>query len=184
MSTPQNANPQSVPVRLLNLLQNLLPLVDDIANTLGVLLCISFGILIWIFCFMFYLQSYALKTVLIVTALIALPWMLLFRIWVALTNLKDIPEIAKRLIGNATDDNGQIRHDDKSGRKGALNVIDQAKKLLEIRSLLSNADDILAQYFNIGILINPLSLILGILSLITLFLLILIGGILAVVALL
>ena len=132
---------------------------------------------------MFYLQSYALKTALIVTALTALPWMFLLRIWVALTSLKDIPKIAERLIGNATEDIVQTRHGDKSGKKGALNVIDQAKKLIEIRSLLSNADDILAQYFNIGILINPLSLILGILSLITLFLLLLIGGILTVVAL-
>ncbi len=105
------------------------------------------------------------------------------RIWVALTNFKHIPKVAERLIGNATEDIGQTRHGEKSGKKCVLNVIDQAKKLLEIRSLLSKADDLLAQYFNIGILINPLLLILGILSPITLSLLLLIGGILAVVAL-
>ncbi len=183
MPTPQNVNPQSIPARLLNLFQNLIPLVDDIAEKLGVLLFISFGILIWIFCFMYYLQNYALKTALIVTALTTLPWMLLIRIWVALTSLKDIPKIAERLMGNANEDVSQVWHGVKSGKKGALNVIDQARKLLEIRSLLSNADDILAQYFNIGILINPLSLILGILSLIALFLLLLIGGVLVVIAL-
>ncbi len=174
---------ETIQQRLLTMFQNLLPLVDDVADKLGVLLIISFATLAWIFYSIHYLQDFSLKTASTGCIIAALPWILLLRFWFALSSLKDIPKVAEQLIDDVSEDAGQAWHAVKSGKKGALNIIGQAKKLLQIRSLLSNADDILEQYFNIGILINPISLIFAIFSLISLFVLFLLGALLAVLAL-
>ena len=174
---------ESLQQRLLTMFQNLLPLVDDVADKLGGLLIISFATLAWIFYSLYYLQDFSLKTALIGCIIAALPWILLLRFWFALTSLQDIPKVAEQLIDDVSEDAGQAWHAVKSGKKGALNIVGQAKKLLQIRSLLNNADDILEQYFNIGILINPISLTFAIIALISLFVLFVLGTILALLAL-
>lgn len=183
MSDKSHTESKSLQQRLSSMFQSLLPLVNDVSDKLGVLLIISFATLGWIFYSMHYLQNFSLKTTLIGCFIAALPGILLFRFWLTLTQLKNIPKVAEQLIDDVSEDAGQAWHAVKSGKKGALNVIGHAKKLFQIRSLLSNADDILEQYFNIGILINPISLILAVLSLAAMFLLFLLGTFLAIVTL-
>ncbi len=158
--------------------QRLLPLVDDLADGLGVLLLISLAITIWIFVYLFYLQHFSLTISLGGSGLALIPILILSRFWFALESLKDIPKIAEEMIDDVTEDAAQSWHAVKSGKKGALNFLGQAKKLFEIRSILNSADDIIGQYFSIGPLVNPFYLFFGVLSLLGLFVLFLTGGIL------
>ncbi len=162
--------------------QRLLPLVDDLADGLGVLLFISIAIMIWIFVYLFYLQSFSIVMSLSVTGLALLPILILTRLWYALESLKDIPVIAEELIDDVNEDVAQGWRSAKSGKKGALNFLGQAKKLFEIRSILNSADDIIGQYFSIGPLINPFFLFLGVLSLLGLFFVFVTGVILGILS--
>ena len=162
--------------------QRLLPLVDDLADGLGVLLLISLAITIWIFVYLFHLQHFSLTMSLAGSGLALIPILILSRFWFALESLKDIPKIAEEMIDDVTEDAAQSWHAVKSGKKGALNFFGQAKKLFEIRSILNSADDIIGQYFSIGPLVNPFYLFFGVLSLLGLFILFLTGGVLGLLS--
>lgn len=163
--------------------QQLLPLVDDLADALGVLLITSLLVIIWVFIYFFYLHHVSLGMSLGVSFLSLLPLLILSRFWFALENLKGIPAMAEELIDDVTEDVTQSWHAAKSGKKGALNFFGQAKKLFQIRSIISSADDIIGQYFSIAPLINPLYYIFGVLSFIALFFLFVTGAILGVISL-
>ena len=162
--------------------QRLLPLVDDLADGLGVLLLISLAITIWIFVYLFHLQHFSLMMSLGISGLAVVPILILSRFWFALESLKDIPKIAEEIIDDVTEDAAQSWHAVKSGKKSALNFFGQAKKLFEIRSILNSADDIIGQYFSIGPLVNPFYLFFGVLSLFGLFILFITGGVLALLS--
>ncbi len=162
--------------------QKILPLVDDLADGLGILLLISTATSIWVFIYCFQLQHFALMLSLAISGLTLLPILILSRIWFALENLKNIPNVAEELIDDVSEDAAQSWHAVKSGKKGALNFFGQARKLFEIRSLLNSADDIIGQYFSIGPLVNPFFLFLSALSFIGLFFLFVLGGILGILS--
>jgi hypothetical protein len=170
--------------RLKQSFQLLLPLVDDLADALGLLLMISLAVIIWVFIYLFHLHHFSLSMSLGVSFLSLLPLFILSRFWFALENLKDIPKIAEEMINDVTEDVAQSWHAAKSGKKGALNFFGQAKKLFQIRSILTSADDIIGQYFSISPLVNPLYYFFGILSFIALFFLFITGGILGMMSLL
>ena len=157
--------------------QRLLPLVDDLADGLGILLLISLAVTIWIFVYLFRLQHFSLTMSLGISGLSLLPILILARFWFALENLKNIPKIAEQIIDDVTEDTAKSWHAVKSGKKGALNFLGQAKKLFEIRSILNSTDDIIGQYFSIGPLVNPFYLFFGVLSLLGLFMLFLTAGV-------
>jgi ABC-type multidrug transport system fused ATPase/permease subunit len=161
--------------KLQTVFQRLLPLVDDLADALGILLLISLAIIVWVFVYFFHLHHFSLVMSLGVVGLAIIPVLILTRFWFALENLKDIPKIAEEMMDDVTEDVAQSWHAIKSGKKGALNFFGQAKKLFEIRSLLNSADNILEQYFSIGPLVNPFYLFFGVLSLFALLVLFLTG---------
>jgi hypothetical protein len=169
--------------KLKQVFQRLLPLVDDLADALGMLLLISFAVAVWVFVYLYYLQHFSLIISAGVSGLSLLPLLILSRFWFALENLKDIPQIAEEMIDDVTGDVAQSWHSVKSGKKGALNFFGQAKKLFEIRSIINSADDIIGQYFSIAPLVNPFYLFLGVLSLFGLCFLFITGFILAVLSL-
>jgi len=146
-----------------------LPLADDLADGLGILLIISLCMVSWVFFYLFQLQHFSLMMSIGLCGLALIPILILGRFWFALENLKDIPKIAEALIDDVTEDAAQSWHAVKSGKKGALNFFGQAKKLFEIRSIINSADDIIAQYFSIGPLVNPFYLFFGVLSLFAVF---------------
>jgi hypothetical protein len=94
-----------------------------------------------------------------------------------------MPSIIDELVDDVTDGASQRWNAVKSGKKAAFNVIGQAKKLFQIRSLLNSAGDVFEQYISIGPLINPFYLLLAVLSLIGLLLLMIVGGVLAIITL-
>ncbi len=168
--------------KIKQLFQRILPLVDDVADALGVLLLCSALAAAWIFVYFFYLQKYSLAVSLVAGGVSFFPILILLRIWFALENLKDIPKIAGEIMEDVSDEVAQSWHGIKSGKKGAMNVLGQARKLFEIRSMLKSADDIFEQYFSIGPLINPFYLLLGVLSLIALFFVFVTGALLGIMS--
>ncbi len=60
-------------------------------------------------------------------------------------------------------------------QKKALSFIGQAKNLWETKALLGQLDDVFSQYLNFGLLVNPFSLLVAVLSLVAVLVLMLVG---------
>ncbi len=158
--------------------EKILPLVDDLADGLRLVLLISVILSLWVFIYCFQLHQLSLISSLVISGLTLIPSFILSRIWYALESLKDIPKVAEETIDDVTDEVAQSWHLARSSKKGALNFFGQAKKLFEIRTLLNSADDIIGQYFSIGPLVSPPFLFLSALSFLGLFFLFIVAAIL------
>lgn len=165
------------------LLQKILPLVDDVADALGSFLIVCLIAIAWIFINLYLLRQFSLVISLSLTACTLLPWLIVVRIWFALENLKQIPEQLSELAGDVSENTSASFRAVKSAKKGLFNVLRQARTLFQIRTLLSSGSELMEQYFSIGPLVNPFYLILAVVSLITLFFILIAGVILAFVSL-
>ncbi|HFD13131.1 MAG TPA: hypothetical protein ENJ32_11790 [Crenotrichaceae bacterium] len=168
--------------KLKDIIHKILPLVDDVADALGVFLLVSLLMTGWIFTYLLYFQHISFAISLSIAGCALLPWLILLRIWFALENLKQVPENLSELVDDVSDSTSQSVRAIKSGKKGFINVVGQARKLFQIRSLLKSGREVIEQYFSIGPLINPFYLLFAVISLISLFVVIITGSLLAVVA--
>lgn len=166
-----------------DLFAKLVPLVDGMADKLGLLLIFSLLVLVWIFVYLVYFYKASLVWSLFIATVAALPALMILRFWMVLESLKDMPNIAREIVEDVTEDVANTWKAVKSDKKGALNLVGQIRDLFEIKSLLSSAGDIFEQYFNVSILLNPFSLILGVLSLIGLAILFFAGLSLVIISL-
>ncbi|MEE9412190.1 MAG: hypothetical protein V3V22_03965 [Methylococcales bacterium] len=166
-----------------HLIQKILPLVDDVADALGLFLLLSLIVISWIFVYLFWLNNYSIMLSLSISACALIPCLILTRIWFALENLKDIPNIVGELSGDVSESANESWQAVKSGKKGTFNIIGQARKLFQIRSLLSSGKEVFTQYFSIGPLINPFYIIFGVISLISLFFMLIVGIVLGIISL-
>jgi len=154
----------------------LVPMIDNVADGLRTINLIGLGSLVGIFIWLFWVQGFSLKTTLITTLLLALPLLLLFRFWRVLESLKHLPDIASEAIEDVTDEVKQTWREVRSDKKQALNFIGQAKNLWQMRSLLGELDDWVAHYINFSLLLNPLALVLGVLSILFIMLITLVAA--------
>lgn len=184
MSEPNTQAAPSSLKKIHHIIQKILPLVDDVADALGLFLLLSLIVIGWIFAYLFYLNDYSLTLALSISGCALIPCLILARIWFALENLKDIPNIVGELSEDVSESATESWQAVKSGKKNTLNIIGQARKLFQIRTLLRSGNEIFSQYFSIGPLINPFYLFFGVISLISLFFLLIVGGALGIISLL
>lgn len=179
----QSAN-QSQEKNLSALFAKLVPLVDSMAGKLGLLLLVSLLVLVWIFVYLVYFYKASLVWSILISGLTALPMLIILRFWMAFKSLKDMPNIAREIAEDVSDDVVNTWKAVNADKKGAFNLVGQIRNLFEVKSLISSAGDIFEQYFNISILLNPFSLILGVVSLIGLAVVFITGLTLAIISLL
>lgn len=165
--------------KLEKLLEKLMPLVGSATKKLRFLMLMGIAVILWLFVFMFVLQEMTLGWALGISAVLALPVLLLSRFYFALQDLNDLPEMIDEIKQDLTESLQALRNTKKAN---AVNAVSGAKDLWEIRSLLSNGREMLGDYVSIAVLANPLSLFLGVLSVISLFVLTLLGIVLGLVA--
>jgi hypothetical protein len=168
---------------LLQLFDRMLPIVDGIADSFRFATLLGIALVAWVFSWMFYFADFKLVTSLVTLAVIVLPVLVLLRFWLGLEGLKKLPQTVEELVA---DTRGEIEERiagiRNSGKKPGL--VSSAGQLWELRSLAGEARRLLGSYVNIGTLLNPVSLVLGFLSLLFIPVLALAGLGLAVLALL
>lgn len=182
MTTSNNQPIQKQPMdqRLFDQLNKLVPLIDNVADAIRSISLLGLAIIAWIFIWMFFLSSVPLIYSLFITAILAIPVLITLRFWLGLESLKNLPDIADNLMDDVTDEVKAQWKSLNGNEKKRMNIIGQAKNLFEIKSIIGELDDVFAQYINIGSLLNPLSLILGVISLLAIFALSLIAIILLI----
>ena len=162
--TPPSSN-ASNSQRLLEIFNNLLPLVDSVADKLRFALILGVGLIAWIFGWLFFIKQFSLSTALIIAGLALLPIIIIARFWWSLEQLKDLPHIAQNMMSDASQEIGETVKGIREGKVQKLSFLGSAKGLWSIGSLAGEAKELLGSYISIGVLLNPLSLILGFLSL-------------------
>ena len=167
---------------LLGLFDRMLPVLDGIADSFRFATLLGLVLVVWVFVWMFRFSGFGLVAALLTTALISLPILVLLRFWLGLDSLKSLPQTVEELAEDARD---EVRTH-VAGIRGAeqkLGLLGSAGKLWELRSLIWEAQGLLGTYVNIGTLLNPVSLVLGFLSLLFIPGLALVAGVLVVLTL-
>ncbi len=184
------ANPQPTPPELqekkgelLAMFERMLPLVDGVADSIRFAMLLGLALVIWIFIWFFFLKDYSLTTALIISGLSILPVLLLLRFWWALEELKRLPDIIAGMMDDATDEVRTTVQNIRDQQTRQSGLLSSAKNLWKVGSFASEARDLAGSYISIGTLLNPFSLALGVLSLLFVLFLILVGIVLAVLAL-
>lgn len=180
-TTHEQADKQA---RLTALFNRLLPLVDNVADKLRFAVLLGAAMVLWVFVWLHWLQGYSLAIALTVAGIALLPILLLAYFWWSLEELKDLPNIAARMLADAKNSAQSTVQQLQAGRSPKLGFIGSAKGLWSIGSLVLEARELLGSYLSIGALLNPLMLVLAVLSLLFVLLLTVVGAILALVAVL
>lgn len=167
--------------QLIAVLGRLIPLVDGLTAKLRGVLVIGGLLLGWIAVWLAWIKGVSLITTLLLTAVAALPLLLLLRFWWVLSDLKQLPDTANQMLSDAGGKVQATLQDLRAGKTPKFGVITSIKGLWNVGALANEARDLLGSYLNFGILLNPLALGLGVLSLLFVLLLVLAGSVLAIV---
>lgn len=157
--------------RLLGLMEKLIPIVDDLADKLRVLLLLLLALAGWFAFYLLQLNDWGWKSTLTVLVLVGIPLLILARIYWSLRDIQALPDV----LDDVENDLKATWHGVTSGKRNALNVFKQVKNLYEVRGLLGSADDLIGNYVSFGVLVNPFFLILAALSLLFTLMLFLAG---------
>lgn len=165
---------------LIKTFERLIPLVDSISDSMRGAVFIGLALTAWFFIWLFFLNSYSLGVASVVSGITLIPALILSRFWWALEELKDLPDIVTEMMVDAKEEAQETMQSLRSNKTKKIGFLGTIKSLFSIRSLLSEADEMLGSYVSISALINPFWLILGVFSLIAMIVLIFIAIVLAV----
>lgn len=180
--TPPSEQSANLQARALDIFQKLLPLVDSMADKLRLALILGVILVGWIFVWLFFLKGFSLTTAAVVAGVASLPLLIILRFWWALEELKGLPEIVGDMVGDAKEEFTTTVQGIRAGDRQKIGLLGSVKKLWSVGSLAGEARELLGSYISIGTLANPLSLIMGVLSLLFVLLLLLVGIVLLVLA--
>jgi hypothetical protein len=161
--------------RLIALFEKLLPLVNSVATKLRWLLILGLLALVWLGVWSSFIQHFAWPVTGAIIGLAVIPWLILLRFWWSLQELQDLPTIALQMLGDAK----QEFRASVQNRTAKLSFFGATKGLWSIGSLLSDCTDLLGSYISLATLMNPFMLILGMISLISMLILLPVSGVLA-----
>ena len=173
--TPSQDEIKAKKNELLEMFERMLPVVDGMADSIRFAALLGVGLIVWLFVWLFFLKAFSLTTALIVAGITFLPILLLLRFWWALEELKSLPEIIAEMVDDAKEEVTETVNNIRSGGKQKFGLFSSVKSLWQVGSFAGEARELLGAYVSIGTLLNPFSLILGVLSLLFVLLLIFVG---------
>jgi hypothetical protein len=157
--------------KLLTVFNKLLPLIDNVSDGLRTIALLGTASTTWLFVWMFFILHWSLTASVIMAILVFIPTLILLRFWWSLTDLKDLPAVAEEILDDVSSEVRSTWQEVRSGKKQTLSFIGQARNLWEMKSLLGQLDEVFGQYLNIGLLLNPFTLLMAILSVLAVFVL-------------
>ncbi len=165
--------------RLLSIIGRLLPLVDSLADKLRLILVLGMLSAIWLIVWFYFLKHFSLGFSATVGVVAIFPALILARFWWALEELKNLPEIAGQMMGDAKTEFQASLQNLRSGEVPKLGFLNVGKSLWSVGAIASEARELVGSYISFATLVNPIMLVLGAVSFVSVFLLFLVGIILA-----
>jgi hypothetical protein len=151
--------------RLQALFERLLPLVDGVADKLRAVF--FFGILVvgWIAVWLFYFKHASNVIGLSLLGVAILPLLVILQFWWSVEQLKDLPDIADQMLGDAKNEIRSSIQGLQAGNVPKLSFFSATKGLWSMGGMVMEARELFGSYVRIATLINPFMLILGVISL-------------------
>lgn len=165
--------------RLLSIFESLLPLVDTLADKLRLLWILGLLVTVWLVVWCYFLKHYSLGITVTAGAIALLPTLILVRFWWALEELKSLPDIAGDMVGDAKSELKESVQNIRAGKIPKLGFFSAGKSLWSVGAMATEARELVGSYISVATLANPLMLILGIISFVSVFLLFLVSIVLA-----
>jgi hypothetical protein len=165
--------------RLLAIFKNLLPLIDGLADKLRLLWILGLLISVWLVAWCFYFKHYSLGITVFAGIAALLPTLILLRFWWALEELKNLPDIAGEMAGDAKSELQESVQNIRAGKIPKLSFFSAGKSLWSIGAMASEAGELIGSYISVATLANPFMLVLGGLSIVGIFVLFAVGIVLA-----
>lgn len=165
--------------RLLIIFEKLMPLVDSLADKLK--LCIILGVLVstWLVVWVYFLKHFSIGISLAIGFATFLPTLVLARLWWALEELKSLPEIAGQMMGDAKAEFQQSVLNLRTGKIPKIGFLSAGKSLWSVGAMALETRELVGSYIGLSTLVNPIMLVLGVVSFLSVFLLFLVGVALA-----
>lgn len=176
---PKNALEPEKKERLTSIFARLLPLVDSLADKVRLFWILGLLVSIWLVVWCHVLKHYALGITVFVGIAALLPTLILARFWWALEELKDLPNIAGDMAGDAKHEFQESVQNIRAGKIPKLGFLSAGKSLWSIGSMASEARELLGSYVSVASLANPFMLVMGVVSFFGVFALFLVGIVLA-----
>jgi hypothetical protein len=165
--------------RLFSIFERLIPLVDSLADKLRLMLVLGLLVTVWLIVWCHFLKHYSLGITVTLGIAALLPTLILARFWWALEELKNLPDIAGQAIGDAKTELRESVQNIRAGKAPKLGFFSAGKSLWSVGAMASEARELVGSYISVATLVNPFMLILGVISFVSVFLLFLLGIILA-----
>jgi hypothetical protein len=165
--------------RLLVVFEKLLPVVDSLADKLRLILILGVLVTAWLVIWLFFLKHFSLGITAITGIVALLPTLILGRFWWALEELKNLPDIAGQMMGDAKNELQESVQNIRAGKAPKLGFFSAGRSLWSVGAMVSEARDLLGSYLSITTLVNPFMLVLGVLSLLIIFMMCMVSLILA-----
>jgi hypothetical protein len=165
--------------RLIAVFEKLLPMVDAVSDKIRLFVILGFFATIWlvVWCFVIKHYHWGIGAAAGLTAF--LPTLILSRFWWALEELKNLPDIAGEMVGDAKSELKASVQDIRTGSMPKISLFSAGKSLWSIGAMASEAKELLGSYLSVATLANPLMMVLGLLSLFGIMALVFLGVILA-----
>jgi hypothetical protein len=165
--------------RLLSLFESLLPLVDGLADKLRLLWVLGLLVTVWLVVWCYVLKHYPIGITAFAGIAALLPTLILARFWWALEELKSLPDIAGEMVGDAKHELQESVQNIRAGKVPKLSFFGAGKSLWSVGAMATEARGLLGSYISVATLVNPFMLVLGVLSFVGVFVLFLVGIVLA-----
>jgi hypothetical protein len=161
--------------RLLSIFERLLPLVDSLADRLRLFLILGVLVTGWLVVWCYFLKHYSLGITAFVGIAALFPTLILARFWWALEELKDLPDTAGEMVGDAKHELQESVQKIRTGNVPKLGLFSAGKSLWSIGAMAAEARGLVGSYISVATLVNPFMLVLGVLSFVGVFVLFLVG---------
>ncbi len=161
--------------RLLSIFENLLPIVDSLADKLRLLWILGVLVTAWLAVWCYFLKHYSLGIAVFAAIAAFLPTLILLRFWWALEELKCLPEISGQMLGDAKSGFQASVHNIRAGKTPKLGFLSAGKNLWSVGAMAIEARELVGSYFSLATLANPFMLVLGVVSIFSIFLLFFVG---------
>jgi hypothetical protein len=165
--------------RLLSIFERLLPLVDGLADKLRLFFILGVLVTGWLVVWCYFLKHYSIGITATMGIAAFLPTLILARFWWALEELKNLPDIAGQVVGDAKTELKESVQNIRAGKAPKLGFFSAGKSLWSVGAMASEARELVGSYISISTLVNPFMLVLGVISFVSVFLLFLLGIMLA-----
>ncbi|MBK8816954.1 MAG: hypothetical protein IPN42_16230 [Methylococcaceae bacterium] len=157
-STQTNVGPERKQ-RLQEIFQQLLPLLDSLVRTIRLTVVLGLFVSIWLIVWCVFLKHFSVTVCLIVGFTALLPTAILSRFWWAVEELKNLPQIAGQMMGDAKDEIESSVQNLRDGKTPKLGILNMGKNLWSVGAMASEVRELVGSYISLTTLVNPVMLI-------------------------